>query len=237
MSSAVPFSGNTYSPVLRVSSNIFWGTFQHECYTAYQNFLSVTISFFVVPFSVNTMQHTKTSSQLQYLLQYLSVWIRCSIPKLPVSYNIFCSTFQREYDAAYQNFLSVTISFAVPFSVNMMQHTKTSCQLQYLLRYLSAWMLPSIPNLPLSSNIFCGTFQREYYATHQYFLSPRSLYLVMWSIIEGERGVEGLQQWLINIQVRSSTGVGFVIWASFFFSPFFSVFPCSSWEFWVALPG
>ncbi|XP_076455660.1 LOW QUALITY PROTEIN: leucine-rich repeat serine/threonine-protein kinase 1-like [Babylonia areolata] len=45
--------------------------------------------------------------------------------------------------------------------------------------------------------------QREYYATHQYFLSPRSLYLVMWSIIEGERGVEGLQQWLINIQARA----------------------------------
>ncbi|XP_070186120.1 leucine-rich repeat serine/threonine-protein kinase 1-like isoform X2 [Littorina saxatilis] len=45
--------------------------------------------------------------------------------------------------------------------------------------------------------------QREYYATHQYFLSPRSLYLVMWNIIDGERGVEGLQQWLINIQARA----------------------------------
>nr|KAG5713801.1 hypothetical protein BaRGS_024428 [Batillaria attramentaria] len=45
--------------------------------------------------------------------------------------------------------------------------------------------------------------QREYYATHQYFLSPRSLYLVMWNIIDGERGVEGLQQWLVNIQARA----------------------------------
>ncbi|XP_059175790.1 leucine-rich repeat serine/threonine-protein kinase 1-like isoform X2 [Physella acuta] len=45
--------------------------------------------------------------------------------------------------------------------------------------------------------------QREYYATHQYFLSPRSLYLVVWSIIEGERGVENLLQWLVNIQARA----------------------------------
>lgn len=45
--------------------------------------------------------------------------------------------------------------------------------------------------------------QREYYATHQYFLSPRSLYLVTWNIIDGERGVEGLQQWLVNIQARA----------------------------------
>ncbi|GFN83148.1 leucine-rich repeat serine/threonine-protein kinase, partial [Plakobranchus ocellatus] len=45
--------------------------------------------------------------------------------------------------------------------------------------------------------------QKEYYATHQYFLSPRSLYLVVWSIIDGERGVESLLQWLINIQARA----------------------------------
>ncbi|KAH9518581.1 hypothetical protein Btru_005705, partial [Bulinus truncatus] len=45
--------------------------------------------------------------------------------------------------------------------------------------------------------------QKEYYATHQYFLSPRSLYLVVWSIIEGERGVESLLQWLVNIQARA----------------------------------
>ncbi|KAK6169175.1 hypothetical protein SNE40_020275 [Patella caerulea] len=45
--------------------------------------------------------------------------------------------------------------------------------------------------------------QREYYATHQYFLSPRSLYLVIWNIVEGEKGVESLLQWLINIQARA----------------------------------
>ena len=43
--------------------------------------------------------------------------------------------------------------------------------------------------------------QKEYYATHQYFLSPRSLYLVMWKLTSGENGVFGIGQWLVNIQV------------------------------------
>nr|XP_037280613.1 leucine-rich repeat serine/threonine-protein kinase 1-like [Rhipicephalus microplus] len=43
--------------------------------------------------------------------------------------------------------------------------------------------------------------QKEYYATHQYFLSKRSLYLVVWRITDGERGVQGIHQWLINIQL------------------------------------
>ncbi|KAL3204617.1 hypothetical protein MRX96_011606 [Rhipicephalus microplus] len=45
--------------------------------------------------------------------------------------------------------------------------------------------------------------QKEYYATHQYFLSKRSLYLVVWRITDGERGVQGIHQWLINIQVSA----------------------------------
>ncbi|GFS86526.1 hypothetical protein NPIL_84741 [Nephila pilipes] len=45
--------------------------------------------------------------------------------------------------------------------------------------------------------------QKEYYATHQYFLSKRSLYLVVWRIIDGERGVDGILQWLVNIQARA----------------------------------
>ncbi|XP_022652148.1 leucine-rich repeat serine/threonine-protein kinase 1-like isoform X3 [Varroa destructor] len=45
--------------------------------------------------------------------------------------------------------------------------------------------------------------QREYYSTHQYFLSKRSLYLVVWSMLEGERGVRSLHQWLVNIQARA----------------------------------
>ncbi|CAG0916811.1 unnamed protein product [Notodromas monacha] len=45
--------------------------------------------------------------------------------------------------------------------------------------------------------------QQEYYATHQYFLSRRSLYLVAWRITDGEVGVRDLHQWLINIQARA----------------------------------
>ena len=45
-------------------------------------------------------------------------------------------------------------------------------------------------------------FQEEYYATHQCFLSRRSLYLVVWNVMDGREGVEELKPWLLNIQVR-----------------------------------
>jgi len=43
--------------------------------------------------------------------------------------------------------------------------------------------------------------QEEYYATHQYFLSKRSLYLVLWKVTDGEAALENVMQWLVNIQV------------------------------------
>jgi serine/threonine protein kinase/GTPase SAR1 family protein len=46
--------------------------------------------------------------------------------------------------------------------------------------------------------------QQEYYTTHQYFLSRRSLYLVLWKIADGEKGINEIQQWLINIQARAA---------------------------------
>ncbi|KAK6640323.1 hypothetical protein RUM44_012009 [Polyplax serrata] len=45
--------------------------------------------------------------------------------------------------------------------------------------------------------------QREYYATHQYFLSKRSLYLVVWKIPDGHKGIQEVRQWLVNIQARA----------------------------------
>ncbi|XP_064473089.1 leucine-rich repeat serine/threonine-protein kinase 1-like isoform X2 [Ornithodoros turicata] len=53
--------------------------------------------------------------------------------------------------------------------------------------------------------------QREYYSTHQYFLSKRSLYLVVWRITDGERGVKGIHQWLINIQARAANAPVLII--------------------------
>ncbi|GBP27199.1 hypothetical protein EVAR_15972_1 [Eumeta japonica] len=45
--------------------------------------------------------------------------------------------------------------------------------------------------------------QQEYYATHQYFLSRRSLYLVLWKVTEGKRGLAGALRWLRSIQARA----------------------------------
>ena len=43
--------------------------------------------------------------------------------------------------------------------------------------------------------------QEVYYATHQCFLSRNTLYLVVWSMEEGDKGIEYLRPWLLNIQV------------------------------------
>ena len=45
--------------------------------------------------------------------------------------------------------------------------------------------------------------QEEYYATHQCFLSKRSLYLLVWNVTEGDKGVADLKPWLNNISVRA----------------------------------
>ena len=45
--------------------------------------------------------------------------------------------------------------------------------------------------------------QEEYYATHQCFLSKRSLYLLVWNVTEGDAGVADLKPWLNSISVRA----------------------------------
>ncbi|KAJ8705805.1 hypothetical protein PYW08_012851 [Mythimna loreyi] len=45
--------------------------------------------------------------------------------------------------------------------------------------------------------------QQEYYATHQYFLSRRSLYLVVWKVTDGRKGLAGALNWLRSIQARA----------------------------------
>lgn len=51
--------------------------------------------------------------------------------------------------------------------------------------------------------IFCKFCLYRYYATHQYFLSKRSLYLVLWKITDGHKGLAEILQWLGNIQARA----------------------------------
>lgn len=43
----------------------------------------------------------------------------------------------------------------------------------------------------------------RYYTTHQYFLSKRSLYVVVWRIVDGKNGLAEVLQWLGNIQARA----------------------------------
>ena len=45
--------------------------------------------------------------------------------------------------------------------------------------------------------------QEEYYATHQCFLSERSLYLVLFNLKDGDAGVEELTPWLNNLSLRA----------------------------------
>ena len=45
--------------------------------------------------------------------------------------------------------------------------------------------------------------QEEYYATHQCFLSKRSLYLLVWNVTDGDEGIADLKPWLNNISVRA----------------------------------
>ena len=69
--------------------------------------------------------------------------------------------------------------------------------------------------------------QKEYYSTHQYFLSKRSLYLVVWKMVDGEKAVEGIQQWLVNIQARAPNSPVIIVGThqdlvKEFFPPFYS---------------
>ena len=50
--------------------------------------------------------------------------------------------------------------------------------------------------------------QEVYYATHQCFLSRNTLYLVVWSMEEGDKGIDYLRPWLLNIQVPDCTPAG-----------------------------
>ena len=54
-----------------------------------------------------------------------------------------------------------------------------------------------------SFNIWDFGGQEEYYATHQCFMTERSLYLVLWNIMDGEKGINELRPWLDNIVARA----------------------------------
>ena len=65
------------------------------------------------------------------------------------------------------------------------------------------WFKPSLGKKPYHFSIWDFGGQREYYATHQCFLSPRSLYLLLFNLKDKEKGVEELKPWLNNIALRA----------------------------------
>lgn len=56
---------------------------------------------------------------------------------------------------------------------------------------------------PVSFSTWDFGGQQEFYATHRYFLSRRSIYLVVWRLTDGIEGIIEIQQWLVNIQSRA----------------------------------
>ena len=63
-------------------------------------------------------------------------------------------------------------------------------------------MISLLNGLPVS--VFILATQEEYYATHQCFLTSRSLFLLVWNIEDGEAGLQALRPWLENIEVGNS---------------------------------
>ena len=53
--------------------------------------------------------------------------------------------------------------------------------------------------------------QEEYYATHQCFLSERSLYLILFNLKHGKKGVYELKPWLNNIALRAPNSLVIIV--------------------------
>ena len=65
------------------------------------------------------------------------------------------------------------------------------------------WYRPSVGRRAFHFSIWDFGGQEEYYATHQCFLSQRSLYLLLFNLLHGDKGVEELRPWLNNIALRA----------------------------------
>ena len=69
---------------------------------------------------------------------------------------------------------------------------------------VSEWRFsPRIGKQTFTFSIWDFGGQEEYYATHQCFLTERSLYLLVWNITHGEEGVRELKPWLDSIALRA----------------------------------
>ena len=65
------------------------------------------------------------------------------------------------------------------------------------------WYRPSVGRHTFHFSIWDFGGQEEYYATHRCFLSQRSMYLLLFNLLHGDKGVEELRPWLNNIALRA----------------------------------
>ena len=69
---------------------------------------------------------------------------------------------------------------------------------------VSEWQFrPSLGKKIFNFSIWDFGGQEEYYSTHQCFLSQRSLYLLLFNLKHGDKGVQELRPWLNNIALRA----------------------------------
>ena len=62
---------------------------------------------------------------------------------------------------------------------------------------------PQVGKKTFTFNIWDFGCRKVYYATHQCFLTERSLYLLLWNITREENGIRELKPWLDNIALRA----------------------------------
>ena len=65
------------------------------------------------------------------------------------------------------------------------------------------WYRPNITRKTFHFSIWDFVGQEVYYATHQCFLSQRTLYLLLFNLKHGDKGVKELRPWLNNIALRA----------------------------------
>ncbi len=73
------------------------------------------------------------------------------------------------------------------------------------------WYKPSLGKNKFQFSIWDFGGQEEYYATHQCFLSERSLYLLLFNLKHGEKGVHELKPWLNNIALRAPNSLVIIV--------------------------
>ena len=77
---------------------------------------------------------------------------------------------------------------------------------------VSEWSYkPSLGNKKFYYSIWDFGGQEEYYATHQCFLSEKSLYLLLFNIKHKEKGVQELKPWLNNIAMRAPNSLVIIV--------------------------